>query len=426
MRWRAAPPTFSTSAASRPACSTRSIPTGRSPGVRIPFHVAGRHRSRTVTTQMFWDSDLGKTIETAAYCALPQAQSGARGQDRRGHRHVRQAAAARRLSLELVPAHRAGQALDQLARLPRALLRRPSDRGGGRLFPGDRQAQAARHYGALRRPHRLGVRPRAGQAQGLLRPRGDRARARQARPRDRGAEIPRSRQIFHRPARPAAALFRRRGARPRRRSQGLSLQVLRIQPVAQAGARAGQGRRPRRARDVSLFRHGRCRDRIWRRRACRSGARSAVGRSDLQAALCHRRARTVRRQRGLHRRLRPAQRDRLCRDLRRRRPGVLVEPHARHGPERALRRRDGAARSTTARSRASRSTAPSSSTKTRSRAVASIIAGNGIAAPAARPMSAASSRRSAATCTAWRTTRSPCISMATTPRGSRSPGARSS
>jgi len=33
------------------------------PAQRIPFHASG-----TVTTQMFWDSDLGKTIETAAYC----------------------------------------------------------------------------------------------------------------------------------------------------------------------------------------------------------------------------------------------------------------------------------------------------------------------------------------------------------------------
>ena len=47
-------------------------------------------------------------------------------------------------------------------------------------------------------------------------------------------------------------------------------------------------------------------------------------------------------ERRLHQRLRPAQRDRLCRDLRRGRPGVLGEPHARHGAERPLRRRDGA------------------------------------------------------------------------------------
>jgi uncharacterized protein len=38
-----------------------------SPGVKIPFHVSDGPAASTVTTQMFWDSDLGKTIETAAY-----------------------------------------------------------------------------------------------------------------------------------------------------------------------------------------------------------------------------------------------------------------------------------------------------------------------------------------------------------------------
>jgi uncharacterized protein len=38
-----------------------------SPGVRIPFHVGEGSTAGAVTTQMFWDSDIGKTIETAAY-----------------------------------------------------------------------------------------------------------------------------------------------------------------------------------------------------------------------------------------------------------------------------------------------------------------------------------------------------------------------
>ena len=45
-----------------------------SPGVVIPFHsprptkrASAGFTGSTVTTQMFWDSDLGKTIETAAY-----------------------------------------------------------------------------------------------------------------------------------------------------------------------------------------------------------------------------------------------------------------------------------------------------------------------------------------------------------------------
>ncbi|MEI9429819.1 glycoside hydrolase family 127 protein [Mesorhizobium sp. Cs1299R1N3] len=46
-----------------------------SPGIVIPFHSPSPDEAAspgftgsTVTTQMFWDSDLGKTIETAAYC----------------------------------------------------------------------------------------------------------------------------------------------------------------------------------------------------------------------------------------------------------------------------------------------------------------------------------------------------------------------
>lgn len=44
-----------------------------SPGVRIPFHVSDGPSESTVTTQMFWDSDLGKTIETAAYSLYRKA-----------------------------------------------------------------------------------------------------------------------------------------------------------------------------------------------------------------------------------------------------------------------------------------------------------------------------------------------------------------
>jgi DUF1680 family protein len=44
-----------------------------SPGVRIPFHVSDDFTARTVTTQMFWDSDVGKTIETAAYSLYRKA-----------------------------------------------------------------------------------------------------------------------------------------------------------------------------------------------------------------------------------------------------------------------------------------------------------------------------------------------------------------
>jgi DUF1680 family protein len=42
-------------------------PSRDSPGMRIPFHVSDGDEVSTVTTQMFWDSDFGKMIETAAY-----------------------------------------------------------------------------------------------------------------------------------------------------------------------------------------------------------------------------------------------------------------------------------------------------------------------------------------------------------------------
>jgi uncharacterized protein len=47
-----------------------------SPGVRIPFHVSDGFTARTVTTQMFWDSDIGKTIETAAYSLYRRVNPG--------------------------------------------------------------------------------------------------------------------------------------------------------------------------------------------------------------------------------------------------------------------------------------------------------------------------------------------------------------
>ena len=62
-----------------------------------------------------------------------------------------------------------------------------------------------------------------------------------------------------------AALFRRRGRRARRRPEELLGEDLRVQPVAQAGARAGQGRRPRRARHVHVHGHGGPRRRARRR-----------------------------------------------------------------------------------------------------------------------------------------------------------------
>jgi DUF1680 family protein len=56
------PPTRCSIAASKPACWSRSTPALAKPGhPLIPIQPWGG------TTQMFWDSDLGKSIETVAY-----------------------------------------------------------------------------------------------------------------------------------------------------------------------------------------------------------------------------------------------------------------------------------------------------------------------------------------------------------------------
>ena len=183
--------------------------------------------------------------------------------------------------------------------------------------------------------------PNDGPAARLLRPRGDRAGAGQALPADRRAALSRSRQLLHRRTRPTAALLRRRGAGARRRSGRLLVHDLPLQPEPRAGARAGPRRRPRRARHVPLLRHGRPRGREGRCSAAR-GLSPAVARPQRQAPLCHRRARPLGAQRGFHHRLRPAQRDGLCRDLRLGRAGVLGAPHGAARGRRALRRRPGA------------------------------------------------------------------------------------
>ena len=116
---------------------------------------------------------------------------------------------------------------------------------------------------------------------------------------------------------------------------------LRIQPVAPAGARTDQDGRSRGAGDVHGLGDGRSRPRTRRRRA-QARLRGAVARRDEGADVRHRRPRAEGEQRGLHRALRPAQRDRLRRDLRFGRAGLLGAAHAASRSRRRLRRRDGA------------------------------------------------------------------------------------
>ena len=127
---------------------------------------------------------------------------------------------------------------------------------------------AARHHGALCRPHRAQTfGPEPGQKRGycghqeielalikLYHLTGEKKHLDLA-------------DLFRQRARPPAALFRRGGDRPRRGSEEILGEELRIQPVAQAGARAGQGGRPRGARHVPVHGDGRPRRRAQRRRA---------------------------------------------------------------------------------------------------------------------------------------------------------------
>ena len=89
-----------------------------------------------------------------------------------------------------------------------------------------------------------------GQKRGYRGHPGNRACARQALPPDRRPPAPRSRRLFHRRARPPAALFHRGSAGARRRSGALLGGDLRVQPVAHSRARADPDGRARGARHV--------------------------------------------------------------------------------------------------------------------------------------------------------------------------------
>ena len=102
------------------------------PPLRIPVGTHG------ITTQLFWESDVGKWIEAASYAL-------ATGATRRSRRAIDESPSGSPRPSEpdgyfnSFHRARAGQALDQPARLARALLRRPPYRGRGRLRPRDRQ-----------------------------------------------------------------------------------------------------------------------------------------------------------------------------------------------------------------------------------------------------------------------------------------------
>ena len=115
--------------------------------------------------------------------------------------------------------------------------------------------------------------------------------------------------------------------------------------------------------------------------------RAHLGASHLGADVCDRGHRRVRLQRGLRGGLRPAQRNRLCRDLRGHRAGPFGPPECSTWTATGGMPTFWSAPCTTASSAVSRSTARSSSTITRWRVSARITGKRGSAAPAARPTS---------------------------------------
>ena len=166
----------------------------------------------------------------------------------------------------------------------------------------------------------------------------------------RQQEVARSRHLFHRRARAAAALFRPGSGGARGRSQEVRAGDLRVLAVAHPGARADQGGGARGARVLPLYRDGGPCGRD-RRRGSQEGLRDALGRRDVEADVRHGRVWSRGVQRRVHHRLRPAQRQRLCGNLRDGRDGVLGAEHAEPRSRRQVRRRDGARRSSTAGSR---------------------------------------------------------------------------
>ena len=229
------------------------------------------------------------------------------------------------------------------------------------------------------------LRHRAGPEARLLRPPGDRAGADQALPPHRRAEAARPRHLLHQRARPAAALFRRRGVRARRRPG----EVLGRAPTNTTSRTSRCASRTRSSATPSA--RCTCTPR-WpisppssTTPALQARLRDAVERRDRHADVRDRRPRSSAAERGLHHRLRPAQRHRLCRDLRLGRADLLGAAHAatststaRYADVLELRPLQRRALRPVARRRRT------TSTRTSSRATAATAAGTGTPARAAR------------------------------------------
>ena len=209
---------------------------------------------------MYWDSDIAKWIETASYTLATHRDRCARAPDRRHRGAHRQGAGAGRLFQQLLPAPRAARSGPTCATGMSSICLGHLIEAAVAYNQATGKTRSARHRAPLCRSRRRLFGPGEGQKRGLLRPRGDRAGAGQARPADRRAALSRPRALLHRRARPAAALFRHRGPRARRRSGGNSgtRPTTTTRRTCRCASRIA-GRRTCRARHVPLLRHGRSR-----------------------------------------------------------------------------------------------------------------------------------------------------------------------
>ena len=310
--------------ARRSARSRRSMSTSRRDRLRFPYRknntldlgdVLGfRHR------QMDRDGELH---------AGDPSRSRARRPDRRRRGAHRQGAASRTaISTAYSIAASPRRSWTNLRDWHELYCARPPDRGGGRPRPGDRQDQPARHRAPPRRStsQRL-FGPGRGPAARLLRPRGDRAGPGQALPADRRARYLDLARYFidERGRQPHYFDIEARCAR--RRSGGLL--VLRTYeynqihvPVREQDRVVGHAVRAMYLYSAMADLAAETATRACWPPAGGCGPTSTTSASTSPAASGPRRA-----QRGLHHRLRSAQRDRLRRNLRLGRPGVLGAPH---------------------------------------------------------------------------------------------------
>ena len=257
----ASAPTASTcSCGRRRCCAARSRPTAIRPAIRSTIRRLQGDRRRGLHAER-------------------PSRSEARCLRRRPDREDRGGAGAGRLPLhdahhqpaEAARVGRAGALGARARRQPRALQPRAPVRGGDRASSRHRQAIAARRRREGRRPAGADVRSR--QAIDLARPSDHRDGPGEDGAGDRQAGVPRAGEVPARRARSRAAAAGR--ARQPARA--------RLQPGAAARRRADRAGRPRRARDVHVFRHGR------RRRADRRSDLRPRHRHDLDQ---HRRRRS--------------------------------------------------------------------------------------------------------------------------------------